>query len=71
MTNPDLPSGTDRVYAAFNKLENKENYKSIINLQGDMPLIDPSIIEKVNLPLNNGYEIGTIATDLTKDDKNL
>ena len=69
MTNPDLPSGTDRVYAAFNKINNKEDYTSIINLQGDMPLIDPSIIERVNIPLSNGYEIGTIATDLNEDEE--
>ena len=40
MTDPNLPSGTDRVFAAFNLLENKDDYESIINLQGDMPLID-------------------------------
>ena len=32
MPDPDLPSGTDRVFAAFNLLENKNDYESIINL---------------------------------------
>ncbi len=67
MTDPDLPSGTDRVFEAFNTLHNKNEYESIINLQGDMPLINPMILEIVNLPLNYGYEIGTIATNISSD----
>ncbi len=65
MTDPNLPSGTDRVFAAFNLLENKDDYESIINLQGDMPLIDYKNIQSANMPLHNGYDIGTIATDIS------
>ena len=68
MTDPDLPSGTDRVFAAFNLLENKDDYESIINLQGDMPLIDYKNIQSANIPLHNGYDIGTIATDISSDE---
>ena len=72
MTDPDLPSGTDRVYAAYNSLKNKNDYESIINLQGDMPMINPSDIKSVNLPLRNGFDIGTVATTLSKtDEKNI
>ena len=71
MTDPNHLSGTDRVFEAFNSLENKKEYESIINLQGDMPLIDPMILESINLPLNHGYEIGTIATDISiEEEKN-
>ena len=69
MTDPNLPSGTDRVYAAFNTLQNKTGYESVINLQGDMPVIDPNQIISVNLPLKNGYEMGTLATNLTEEEK--
>ena len=69
MTDPNLPSGTDRVFAAFNLLQNKNDYESIINLQGDMPLIEPSTIQSVNIPLKNGYDIGTIATDVSIDEE--
>ena len=68
MTDPDLPSGTDRVFAAFNLLENKNDYESIINLQGDMPLIDYKNIQSANIPLSNGYEIGTIATNISSNE---
>ena len=69
MTDPNLPSGTDRVFAAFNLLQNKDDFKSIINLQGDMPLIDSINIESVNIPLENGYDIGTIATNISSDEE--
>ncbi|ETO03823.1 3-deoxy-manno-octulosonate cytidylyltransferase [Reticulomyxa filosa] len=42
LTDPDLPSGSDRVYEAFKNLG--KNYKYIINLQGDLPLISEQII---------------------------
>ncbi len=69
MTDPELPSGTDRVFAAFNLLDNKDEYESIINLQGDMPLIDSINIQSVNIPLENGYDIGTIATNISSDEE--
>ena len=69
MTDPNLPSGTDRVFAAFNLLDNKDEYESIINLQGDMPLINSINIQNVNIPLENGYDIGTIATNISKDEE--
>ncbi len=47
MTSSDYQSGTDRVYAAWQGLNNKDQFEYIINVQGDMPFIDPSIIRKV------------------------
>ena len=67
MTDPSLPSGTDRVFDAFKKVKNFQIYDSIINLQGDMPLINPNHIKKVNEPLLNGFDIGTLATNLSKE----
>ncbi len=69
MTDPNLPSGTDRIFEAYSSLENKDDYESIINLQGDMPLIDTLVLESVNEPLKYGYKIGTIATDISNEEK--
>jgi len=72
MTDPKLSSGTDRVYAAFKQIKNYQSYKSIINLQGDMPLINPDDIIKVNEPILNGFDIGTLATNLSiTEEKNI
>ena len=74
MTDPELPSGTDRIYEALKKINNAETYESIINLQGDMPIIEPSDIEKVNIPIKQGFDIGTLVTNLLHNqlkDKNI
>ena len=75
LTDPNLPSGTDRIYAAIQKLSNINQYESIINLQGDMPLIQPKDIKQVNFPLQQGFDIGTLVTRLKDDnetkDKNI
>ncbi len=67
MTDPDLPSGTDRIFEAISNYANISHYDSIINLQGDMPIINPKDIEKVNIPLEQGFDIGTLVTELTHD----
>ena len=71
MTDPELPSGTDRVCAAIQKIPNINNYESIINLQGDMPLINPEDINEVNIPLKQGYDIGTLVTNFKNDSEKI
>ncbi len=44
MTDPDLPSGTDRVRAAVEKFDPKATYNCVINVQGDLPTLDPLAI---------------------------
>ena len=43
MTNPDCPSGTDRIAEAVGEL----NFDIVVNLQGDEPEIDPANIDTV------------------------
>ncbi len=44
LTDPDLPSGTDRVWAALRKLDPEGAHDVIVNVQGDMPTLDPGLI---------------------------
>ena len=69
MTDPRLPSGTDRVYDALQQITNYKSYQSIINLQGDMPLIDSDDIIKVNEPILKGFDIGTLVTNLSMEEE--
>ncbi len=64
LTDPKIPTGTDRIYQAFLKIKNSNEFDNIINLQGDMPLIQSDIIKKVLIPLENNFTIGTLATTL-------
>ena len=70
MTDPNLPSGTDRVHAAFLKINNNQDIDIIINLQGDMPLINPEHILKVIDPIKRNFVIGTLATNLNDNELN-
>lgn len=41
MTDPDLPSGTDRVRAAVETIDPDGHYDCVVNVQGDLPTLDP------------------------------
>ena len=44
LTDPDLPSGSDRILAALRQLDPAGAHDVVINLQGDMPFVDPEVI---------------------------
>ena len=44
LTAPSLPSGTDRVKAAADILDPGREHDVVINLQGDMPFVDPRVL---------------------------
>ena len=66
LTSPNHTSGSDRVYEVYKKeLKDKNNFNLIINLQGDMPNIEPNSISKlVKLMRNNTCDIGTLASHI-------
>lgn len=43
LTDPDLPSGSDRIRAALDLLDPDGVHDAVINLQGDMPFADPGL----------------------------
>ena len=62
-------SGSDRVYEAYLK-SLKEGTDLIINLQGDMPNINPDSISKLEkLMRENSCDIGTLASPIKNKDE--
>ncbi len=59
MTSPDHPSGSDRVAEVAARCE----CDAIVNIQGDEPLIDPSVIDAVAKALEQA-EMSTAATPI-------
>lgn len=45
LTDPDLPSGSDRIVAALQALDPAGEHDVVINLQGDIPFLAPSVVE--------------------------
>lgn len=44
LTDAALPSGSDRILAALAELDPDHRYDSVINLQGDMPFVEPKVL---------------------------
>ncbi|MBS0271349.1 MAG: 3-deoxy-manno-octulosonate cytidylyltransferase [Proteobacteria bacterium] len=65
-TDPSLPSGTDRVKAAADVYDPQNKYDFIINVQGDLPTLEPSLICEVLDPFQNTtVDIATLATTIS------
>ncbi|MGV3278995.1 3-deoxy-manno-octulosonate cytidylyltransferase [Rickettsiales bacterium LUAb2] len=64
LTDPNLPSGTDRVAAAIDLFDPSHNYNIIVNLQGDLAVFENEVIESSLLGLKNNpeYDISTVCT---------
>lgn len=68
LTDPNLPSGSDRILQALNQIDPEGKHDSIINVQGDLPTIDPQLIRRAfELLANHETDIGTLAAIITKD----
>jgi 3-deoxy-manno-octulosonate cytidylyltransferase (CMP-KDO synthetase) len=66
MTDPDLPSGSDRICAALRVLDPEARYDTVINLQGDLPSIDPAYLHAVLQPLLDPHcDIATLVAPIT------
>lgn len=53
MTRPDHPSGSDRVYEALLAMDQGSRHDVVVNLQGDLPTVEPSLIAAVLEPLSD------------------
>ncbi|TFZ58818.1 3-deoxy-manno-octulosonate cytidylyltransferase [Methylorubrum sp. Q1] len=51
MTRPDHPSGSDRLAEALEIVDPDGNHDVVVNVQGDLPTIDPAIIATSVMPL--------------------
>jgi len=68
LTNPDLPSGSDRIHAALAAHDPYREFDAVINLQGDLPTIEPAAVRACLEPLAHpDVDIATIGTEITRD----
>jgi 3-deoxy-manno-octulosonate cytidylyltransferase (CMP-KDO synthetase) len=47
LTDPDLPSGSDRIVAALAELDRDRQRDVVVNLQGDIPFVAPDAVRAV------------------------
>jgi 3-deoxy-manno-octulosonate cytidylyltransferase (CMP-KDO synthetase) len=68
MTDPALPSGSDRIFAALQSIDPGPEfvYDVVINLQGDLPSIPPDFLRAVLAPLaGEKFDIATLVAPIT------
>ncbi|HEY0266786.1 MAG TPA: 3-deoxy-manno-octulosonate cytidylyltransferase [Rhizomicrobium sp.] len=68
LTDPDLPSGSDRIWAALALADPEGAHDVVVNLQGDLPALDPGQLQTVAAALKaSGADIATLAAPIDND----
>ena len=68
MTDPTLPSGSDRVHAAAEVYDPKGEYDVVVNVQGDLPTLDPALVVASIAPLvDQDVDIATVVARITEE----
>ncbi len=66
LTDPDLPTGSDRIHAAITLLDPGRAHDAVVNVQGDMPMLDPAAIRLAFAALADPeIDIATLAAEIT------
>src|ERR1700735_5273336 len=76
MTRSGHPSGSDRIFEALGAVDPDGAHDVVVNIQGDLPTIEPSIVRAcLALLAEAAVDIATLATPITreqeKDDPNV
>jgi 3-deoxy-manno-octulosonate cytidylyltransferase (CMP-KDO synthetase) len=68
LTDPELPSGSDRIWAALQAIDPQGKHDVVVNLQGDLPALDPEQLKTVAKALKqSGADIATLAAPIDND----
>lgn len=70
MTRTDHESGSDRIYEALTALDVEGDVEIVINVQGDLPTIEPETIAVVLKPLEDPeVDIATLCVEITREEE--
>jgi len=72
MTRSDHESGSDRIYEALTQIDPQQMADSIINLQGDLPTLEPQLVRQCLAPLDDpDVAITTLAAEIHSEEERL
>ncbi|WP_027172515.1 3-deoxy-manno-octulosonate cytidylyltransferase [Methylobacterium sp. 10] len=70
LTRADHPSGSDRLAEALDIIDPQGHHDVVVNVQGDLPTIDPAIIGAAITPLaDRAVDIATLCAVITRDEE--
>lgn len=65
LTDPNLPSGSDRIHQALGRIDPDGHHDVVVNVQGDLPTIDPALIRRALEPLADpDVDIATLVVEI-------
>jgi 3-deoxy-manno-octulosonate cytidylyltransferase (CMP-KDO synthetase) len=65
MTGTEHPSGSDRIFEALTQIDPERRIHTVVNVQGDLPTLDPADIRAALRPLaDSAVDIATIAAEI-------
>ncbi|HET9936958.1 MAG TPA: NTP transferase domain-containing protein, partial [Methyloceanibacter sp.] len=70
LTRPDHASGSDRIFEAVLRYDPKGRLETIVNLQGDLPTLDPALVHAcLGARAQGDADIGTIAAAIVREEE--
>jgi 3-deoxy-manno-octulosonate cytidylyltransferase (CMP-KDO synthetase) len=70
MTRSDHQSGSDRIFEALQTLDSPPRIEIVVNVQGDLPTIDPLVIRAALRPLENpAVDIATLGAEIVREEE--
>jgi 3-deoxy-manno-octulosonate cytidylyltransferase (CMP-KDO synthetase) len=70
MTRSDHASGSDRIFEAVEKLDPEGRHDVVVNVQGDLPTVDPAAIAASIAPLSDPFvDLATLVAVIEREDE--
>lgn len=70
MTREDHQSGSDRIFEALEKADPQGRARFVINVQGDLPTIEPETVRAALAPLEDeAVDIATLTVEITDEEE--
>lgn len=65
-----MSSGSDRIFEALKSLDPRGEVETVVNVQGDLPTIDPELIRAAFRPFEDAaVDIATLGVEITRDEE--
>jgi 3-deoxy-manno-octulosonate cytidylyltransferase (CMP-KDO synthetase) len=66
LTDPAHPSGSDRIFEALTKYDPDGKHDAVVNVQGDLPTIEPATVRAAfEILANENVDIATLGAEIT------
>jgi 3-deoxy-manno-octulosonate cytidylyltransferase (CMP-KDO synthetase) len=68
LTDPNHPSGSDRIFEALLRLDPERKHQVVVNVQGDLPTLDPALVRGVvETLMQSGADLATLVTEIVDE----